>query len=82
MNASQSKTVLDSGILAVDFGPGYWNPDFLLVELRFRIAIVNGDYGFFELYSAFCRIPNFHQQRFPSFRNPFYEARMVKHILL
>lgn len=42
VNASQSKTVLDSGILAVDFGPGYWNPDFLLVEFRFRIAIVNG----------------------------------------
>ena len=42
VNASQSNTVLYSGILAVDFGPGYWNPDFLLVEFRFRIAIVNG----------------------------------------
>ena len=26
----------------MDFGPGYWNSDFLLVELRLRIAIVNG----------------------------------------
>ena len=28
VNASQSNTVLYSGILALDFGPGYWNPDF------------------------------------------------------
>ena len=42
VNASQSNTVLYSGILALDFGPGYWNPDVLLVEFRFRIAIVNG----------------------------------------
>lgn len=42
VNGSQSNTVLYTGILAVDFGRGYWNPDFLLVEFRFPISIVNG----------------------------------------
>ena len=36
------------------------------------------------LWTVFCILQDskYHQQKFPSFRNPFYEARKVKHILL
>ena len=38
---TKSKTVLNSGFLAMDSGIQYWIADSLSVELRFRILIVS-----------------------------------------
>ena len=41
LHVTKSKTVLNSGFLAMDSGIQYWIADSLSVELRFRILIVS-----------------------------------------
>ena len=56
LHVTKSKTVLNSGFLAMDFGIQYWIADSLSVELRFRILIVSESPDSFFQKKSF-RIP-------------------------
>ena len=69
------KTVLDSGLHAVDSGFQVLDSRSFSVDLGFRIPIVSGISGFLQLYSGFegpgFRIPQTKISRIPSHRKIF-----------